>query len=515
MFRLVTFGGLSMVDADGSPLPTPRLRLGLLALLATAGSRGLTRDKVVAYLWSESPAENARHSLEQLLYSLRRQSPKDLVVGTDPLRLNPAVITADVVEFEKAIAEGSLAEATALYRGPFLDGFFLSDAPEFEVWAESERARLAREHARILYQLAKAAGSSGHHTVEIECWRKLSAVDPLSERGATGLARALASAGDWTGALQHSKAYDALVRRELGEERAQLTRLVERLRAEKADSPIPVAAGASRYAIVRQVAQGSMATVYLARDLRLNREVALKVLRPELAASTANERFHREITILAGLHHPHILQIHDSGVMELAGRPPAPYYVMPFVQGESLRQRLARETQLPLEIALRLAIEVADALAYAHGRGIVHRDIKPDNILLEAGHGLVADFGIARAVDIAGGTSLSLSGVRLGTPGYMSPEQASESKSIDGRSDIYSLGCVLYEMLAGEPPFRGATTQAIFARHASDPMPSLRTVRDEVPVWLEEALRKAMAKTPEGRFPSAERFAAALRGPPG
>lgn len=514
MFRLVTFGGLSLVDRDGSPVPTPRLRLGLLALLASAGSRGLTRDKVVAYLWPESPAENARHALEQLLYSLRRQAPKDLLVGADPLRLNPAVVATDVTEFEKAIAEGRLADAVALYRGPFLDGFFLSDSPEFETWAESERAELAREHARALYQLAKAAGSSGHHTVEIECWRKLSAVDPLSERGATGLARALASAGDWSGALQHSKAYDALVRRELGEERAQLTALVERLRAEKA-APSPIAAGASRYAIVRELAKGSMATVYLAKDLKLDRPVALKLLRPELAASTANERFHREIAILAGLHHPHILQIHDSGVLELAGRPPAPYYVMPFVQGESLRRRLARETQLPVDIAVRLSIEVADALAYAHARGIVHRDIKPDNILLETGHALVADFGIARAVDLAGGESLSLSGIRLGTPGYMSPEQAADDGLIDGRSDIYSLGCVLYEMLAGEPPFSGATMQAIFARHASDPMPSLRTVRAEVPGWLEDVLRKAMAKTPEGRYPNAERFAAALGGPLG
>lgn len=300
----------------------------------------------------------------------------------------------------------------------------------------------------------------------------------------------------------------------MGAERAQLTALVERLRAEKTTTPAPAAASTSRYAVVREVATGSMATVYLAKDLKLDRPVALKLLRPELAASTAHERFHREIAILAGLHHPHILQIHDSGMLELAGRPPAPYYVMPFVQGESLRRRLSRETQLPIDVALRLAIEVADALAYAHGRGIVHRDIKPDNILLESGHALVADFGIARAVDLAGGESLSLSGVRLGTPGYMSPEQAADEKPIDGRSDIYSLGCVLYEMLAGEPPFSGATMQAILARHASDPMPSLRTVRAEVPVWLEQVLRKALAKAPGDRYPDAERLAAALRGPP-
>jgi serine/threonine-protein kinase len=265
-----------------------------------------------------------------------------------------------------------------------------------------------------------------------------------------------------------------------------------------------------RYHIERELGRGIMATVYLARDLKHDRPVALKVLRPELATSTEAKRFLREIAIAAGLHHPHILQLYDSGAVESAGKPPSLYYVMPFAGGESLRSRLTKEVQLPLEDALRIAREVADALAYAHLRGIVHRDIKPENLLLESGHALVADFGIAHALDIAGGERLSLSGVTLGSPSYMSPEQAAASLGIDGRSDIYSLGCVLYEMLAGEPPFGGRTTVAILARHAADPVPSLRTVRPDVPVAIERAVSRALAKAPADRFPTASEFGEAL-----
>jgi serine/threonine-protein kinase len=184
---------------------------------------------------------------------------------------------------------------------------------------------------------------------------------------------------------------------------------------------------------------------------------------------------------------------------------------MPFVEGESLRDRLAREVQLPLEVAVHLACEIADALAYAHGRGIVHRDVKPGNILLESGHALLADFGVAYALDQASGQALSLSGVRLGSPHYMSPEQSAGQHRADARSDLYSLACVVYEMLAGEPPFTGATAQAITARHAADPVPSLRTVRPEVPIAMEAVLRRSLAKAPGERYGSAEEFTGALR----
>jgi eukaryotic-like serine/threonine-protein kinase len=265
---------------------------------------------------------------------------------------------------------------------------------------------------------------------------------------------------------------------------------------------------ADRYAIERELGRGGMATVYLARDLKHPRQVAIKVLRSEVVGALGADRFLREIEVVSRLQHPHILGLFDSGT---AGD--FLYYVMPYVDGESLRQRLIRESQLPVDNAVIIAREVADALNYAHRRGVVHRDIKPENILLSAGQALVADFGIAKALDAAGGEKLTETGLSLGTPHYMSPEQASATRSLDGRSDIYALGCVLYEMLAGQPPFTGPSAQSILARHSVDPVPSLRTVRRTVPAGIEWAIGKAMAKVPADRFASAGEFADALAHP--
>jgi serine/threonine-protein kinase len=260
-----------------------------------------------------------------------------------------------------------------------------------------------------------------------------------------------------------------------------------------------------RYAIDREIGQGGMARVILAEDRKHHRPVAIKVLRPEVADALGSERFLREIEIAAKLTHPHIVPLHDSGDAD-----GLLYYVMPFVEGESLRDRLTREQQLPLDDALRITREVASALAYAHGRGVVHRDIKPENILLEAGHAVVSDFGIARAVTAAASDRLTHTGIAIGTAAYMSPEQATGEREVDGRSDIYSLGCVLYEMIAGAPPFAGPNAQAMIARRLAGPAPSLAVVRDEIPERLEWAVRKAMARAPADRFVTAEQFAIAL-----
>ncbi len=262
---------------------------------------------------------------------------------------------------------------------------------------------------------------------------------------------------------------------------------------------------ADRYKIERRLGEGGMATVYLAEDVKHHRKVAIKVLKPAVAASLGTERFLREIETAARLTHPHILPLHDSG--EAAG---FLFYVMPYVEGESLRDRLNREKQLPLEDALRLAREIADALGAAHSQDVVHRDIKPENILLVKGHAVVADFGIALAVSAAGGERLTETGLAVGTPAYMSPEQASGETRLDGRSDIYSLGCVLYEMLGGDPPFTGSTPQAILARTLTEEPPSLHTVRPTVGPDLERTLRKALAKTPSDRFGTADQFREAL-----
>jgi eukaryotic-like serine/threonine-protein kinase len=261
---------------------------------------------------------------------------------------------------------------------------------------------------------------------------------------------------------------------------------------------------ASHYSLQRELGRGGMATVYLAQDLKHDRPVALKVLHPELAASLGPERFLREVQLTARLQNPHILPVFDSG--DADGQL---WYAMPYVEGESLRARLASERQLPLDDSMRITCDVLAALSYAHGHGIIHRDIKPENILLEGDEAVVADFGVARAIDAAS-ERLTETGLTLGTPSYMSPEQAAGERVLDGRSDVYAVGCVLYEMLAGEPPFTGPTAQAILAKRFSAPIPSLRTAREGVPEAVDRAIARALARTPADRFATAAEFSRAL-----
>ncbi len=268
------------------------------------------------------------------------------------------------------------------------------------------------------------------------------------------------------------------------------------------------AALADRYRIARELGAGGMATVYLAQDLKHDRQVAVKVLKPELAVAIGAERFLAEIKTTANLQHPHILALHDSG--EVNG---TVFYVMPYVDGESLRDRLDREKQLPIDDALRIAGEVGDALQYAHERGVIHRDIKPENILLQRGHAVVADFGIALAASKSGGSRMTETGMSLGTPTYMSPEQAMGAREIDARTDVYSLGCVLYEMLAGEPPFVGPTAQAIVAKVITESPKSLTAQRHTVPLHVDAAVQTALEKLAADRFASTGAFVQALRSP--
>jgi serine/threonine-protein kinase len=267
-----------------------------------------------------------------------------------------------------------------------------------------------------------------------------------------------------------------------------------------------------RYRLERELGAGGMATVYLAHDLRHDRKVALKVLKPELAAVIGGDRFLAEIRTTANLQHPHILPLFDSGQVSAArGEGPSfIYYAMPFVDGESLRDRLTREKQLPIADAIRIATEVADALHYAHGHHVIHRDIKPENILLHGGHALVADFGIALAASHTGGERMTETGMSLGTPTYMSPEQAMGERSLDARTDVYALGCVLYEMLVGDPPFTGSTAQAIVAKVLTERPSGLHARRDRVPPNVEDAILTALEKLPADRFASAAEFSSAL-----
>jgi len=264
---------------------------------------------------------------------------------------------------------------------------------------------------------------------------------------------------------------------------------------------------AGQYLLIRELGRGGMATVFLATDVKHDRPVAFKVLHPDLAQSLGSERFQREIRLAARLQHPHILTVHDSGAT--AGHL---WFTMPFVEGESLRDRLRRERQLPLDDALRITRQAAQALHYAHEHGVVHRDIKPENLLLTSdGNTLVADFGIARALGV--GTdddSLTQTGMNVGTPAYMSPEQATGDRALDARSDVYSLGSVLYEMLAGEQPYTGPTMQSILMKRLSEPVPRVRSGRPTVPEGVDAAIGKALAVVPADRFATTAQFAQAL-----
>jgi serine/threonine-protein kinase len=262
---------------------------------------------------------------------------------------------------------------------------------------------------------------------------------------------------------------------------------------------------AGRYRVERVLGRGGMAHVFLAHDLRHDRPVALKVLRPELTAALGPERFLREIALTTRLSHPRIVAIYDSGNAD-----PYSWYVMPYIAGESLRDRLHREPQLSVEDAVAVTAAVAAALSYAHERGIIHRDIKPENVLFAGGEPIVTDFGIGRAIDVAAGDRLTDTGLAVGTAEYMSPEQAAADPRLDGRSDEFALGCLTYEMLVGEPPFRGPTMQAVAARRALEPMPSICAVRRGVSPAVENVIRKALEKAPADRYPTTDAFARAL-----
>lgn len=519
MLQLRTFGGLSLTGDTGQLAGAalqPR-RLAILAVLAVAADRGVTRDRLLALLWPERDTASGRQALSQALYALRRDTGADdlvLGVGTEQLRLNPSVITADVAEFEKAIALGSYEEASSQYRGPFLDALHLSgDSGDFERWVEEQRMRLDALAERVLESLAAKAEERGDHAAAAELWRRLTTLDPLRTLAAAGLMQALAASGNRAGALRYADIYTRRVREELDAEPSSVVAsLADRLRADAGDSG---EAGliAGRYAVERELGRGGMSVVLLARDVKHDRHVALKMLRPELNASVDRQRMLREIRITARLQHPHILPLHDSGEHE--GQL---FYVMPYIEGETLRARLQRDQVLPVSFALRTARQMADALEHAHRHGIVHRDVKPENVLLSGvggieTHAIIADFGIVHLLADAAGDRLTQPHFALGTPAYMSPEQIVGETQIDARSDIFALGCVCYEMLAGRPPWIGVTPQAVLARRFAEAPPQLRTLRSDVPHALEKAVHRALAIEPDERFGSASEFSQALDEP--
>ena len=526
MIELRMLGRLSLTSADGRDvralLGQPR-RLALLAYLAAATPPGFhRRDSLLALFWPELDQEHARAALRQALHVVRDALGADAVAsrGDEEIGLDFDRVSCDVTAFGHAVDGEQFREALDLYRGDLLEGFFISDAPAFEQWLETERGRLRGMASRAAWRLGERCEADGNLTTAAHWARRALDLVPNEEALLRRLITVLDRHGDRAGALQAYAEFTARLAEQYEAQPAPETEALvaavrARQQAQPADALPPVdrlprlrTGLAARYRVERELARGRTAAVFLAHDLKHDRAVAIKVLHPEVAAAVGATRFLREIGFAAQLHHPHIVPLHDSGEQDGLA-----YFVMPYVEGESLRDRLEREPQLPLPEVLRVAGDVAQALAYAHSLGVVHRDIKPENILLENGHALVADFGIARAISVAGSDRLTETGIALGTPAYMSPEQGAEDGQVDGRSDLYALGCVVYEMLAGAPPFTGPTAQAILARHAVDPVAPIRTVRDTVPAGVEQAVLKALAKVPADRYPGAAEFAQALTQP--
>lgn len=544
MLRLTTFGGVGIRagEADGTPaaeLAVSRRALALLVLVAAAPNTGISRDKVVALLWPESDEEHGRNALRQSLHTLRRElRAPEVLQGTDVLRLDPAAMTSDLREFETARATGRPEDAAGLYAGPFLDGFHVGGSSEFERWVEESRAAYKREFADLVKGLAHEADRKGDPAAAVRWWRRLAVEDPLDSAVALGLMEALAAAGDRAGALRHGQVHETLLREDLGAgPEPAIRRLMERLRAGTvAEAPTvplagPPAGGAAsavvprpasppalkfladlraalegRYAIEEEVERSREGAVRLlrARDVRHDREVVLKVLHPSLASMLDVDRFLREIKLTARLRHPHILPLLDSG--EVNGRP---WFAMPEIGGVSLRARLTAEGGIPQEEVIAIAQELAGALDHAHRHGVLHRDVSPENVLLAEGHALLTNLGVARALDAAGTPKLTETGMLVGSPAYISPEQSAGEVPLDGRSDQYSLGCVLYEMLAGEPLFSGPTPQAIMAKRAAHRPDSLGQ-RGLIPSALAAVLARALATEPHRRFATAGEFAQAL-----
>jgi DNA-binding SARP family transcriptional activator len=550
MLRLTTFGGVGLrSDAlpAGSDAPEQRAQrrgLALLVLLAAAPDAGISRDTAALYLWPESDHERARNALRQALFSLRRDLEcPDLVSSGVALRLNHALCASDVCEFEAARSAADLERAASLYAGPFLDGFHVSGAPEFERWVDRQRAEYAGRAAAVLEALARSAGARGDAAAAAEWWRRLSLMDPLDTRVVLEHMSALAAAGNAAAAMRQARAHEVLVRDELGSAPdPAIAALLARIRSGSPVGPNAVPRGESpppepsppvsketggresfvarleRALAGRYVFDGSpeigrdgSARLIRARDLRHDRPVTLKVVHPALASVLDVERFLREIKLTARLQHPHILPLYDSG--EIDGRP---WYATARPSGETLRGRLSRGERIATSEALQLAGELADALEHAHANGVLHRDVTPENVLLSGGHAILTNLGVARALDAAAGPKLTETGVMVGTPAYMSPEQATDGP-VDRRTDVYGLGCVVFEMLTGEPVFSGPTPQAIMAKRAAEPALSADRL-EALPSGVAPVVAKALAARPDDRYPSAAAFAAALAGfeaPPG
>jgi len=537
MLRLSTFGGL-VLHQDGQLHTGPaaqRRRLALLAVIASAGPRGVARERLLALLWPDGEPEATRHSLYQALHAIRRSlGGDDVFLGSSTLQLNPERITSDVGEFAEAVEQGAHERAVRLHRGPFLEGFRLEQAPEFDAWQDAERVRCAREFAGALETLAAAATARQDHAAAARWCRRLAAAEPVSTTAALGLIESLVAAGDRVGALQFAGVHAALVRQHLETEpdpavegwiarlragdvpTATGTRPSPRARPPSADEGQAAAARelqeirralAERYEVGDRTAESTMLLSFSARDRRDTRAVELHVLTPRLASLAPADRVLAALERVTGLNDPRIVAIRDCGVTH-----GVIWFATPPPDGLSLRDRIARDRQLPLDEALRLATDLLEALVHAHGRDVRHGDLRPKHVLLGRTGLQVASFGLVEALDVAAsrGTAGSTA-VTIGAPAYLSPEQLAGETTADQRSDLYSYGCVVFETLAGEPPFGGSNLASVLSRKLTQTAPSVRSLRDSVPPALDALLARCLSRLPADRFQTAREAHEALR----
>lgn len=536
MLRLTTFGGL-VLQQDGQLHTGPaaqRRRLALLAIIAAAGRRGVSRDKLLSILWPDSEPEAARHSLYQALHAIRRSlGSDDVFLGTTTLQLNPEVIGCDVAEFEDAVEQGGHEAAARLYRGPFLDGFRLENADGFEQWQDAERLRHAREYAAALEALATGATARGDPAAAVRWWRRLAAADPVSTRAALGLIEALVAAGDRAGALQFAGVHATLVRQHLETEPdAAVEQWIVRLRAGDVPAPaVPAAVSRSRsggaedareaatreledikralserYQVGEKSGEGTMLISFAARDRRDTRPVDVHVLNPRLAALGRGARVIEALERVASLHEPRIVPLRECGVLQ-----GVVYFATLPVEGPSLRDRLARDRQLPVDEARRITEDLFEVLVYAHGRDVRHGDLRPKHVLLGRGGIAVTAFGLVEALDVAAAGNAGSTAITIGAPAYLSPEQLAGETAADERGDLYSAGCVAFEMLAGEPPFAGSNLGAVLSRKLTQAAPGVRTLRESVSPALEAFVARCLARLPADRFQNAAEAREALR----
>ncbi len=508
--------GSPQVSVQGQAVKLQKKQLALLSYLTLGSKSGMhRRDTLVGLFWPEQSQSEARAALRQPLMAFRHKLGAEVVVarGHEEVGLDRSLLHCDAFAFDDAVRGGELSRAVSLYNGPLLDGLHLKGCREFEDWLDNERFPRARAFEEAVEKLAGEARGAGDERRSLELLRTLVFNDPGNERATVLLMESLEASGQRAEALRFGDRYIDLCRRDWAAEPGpRVLELLQRMRREPlaiATPKLPPATPSAevngpeslqaalrdRYQLVEKLGRSVLASVWLADDLKLRRRVAVKVLRPSLTTNLEDRtRFVREIQFLTRLNHPHIVTLLDAEEAD-----EYLYYAMSYIKGPTLRDVICEKSHFEISEAVRVIEQVASALDYAHGHGVLHRDIKPENLLLHEGEVLVGDFGVALAIGDAGGERLTKSGVIIGSPEYMAPEQAA-GRDHDVRADVYALACVLYEMLTGGPVFTGATLDIVIRRRQFSDPPSPRFIRPEVSAGLESVVLCGLARDPGDRY---------------